>query len=197
MRRALPSAFLIVLLGGCISTQTDVVLRSNGSGEITFRYTIDREVYDLGVFDEHGATRPLPVTRSEFRAAADRLEGVRLRGYRERSGDAVVEIEARLSFAAADGLIALLGPGAVELEQSGVSGRFRYEIAPTVEPTGEQGALLARSLDSYRLVLRFDAPRPVSHVNVGTVTDRGVAELALTLADIAVAAQPLVWEVRW
>lgn len=198
--RKLRIAVLVLLVTasfiGCVSVETSIRIRPNGSGTITFSYDIDGDAYGLGVFDDSDVARPLPVTRDEFREAALVIDGLQLRSHRVRTTESQVLVEARLRFRNPEALAALLGPELVDLELSEERGRFAYRIAPGGSDPESVTSGLLLDLAAYELRFSLEPPSVPATVNAGEVVD-GKARFTVSLDQIAAAPAPIVWEVGW
>ncbi len=185
----------IALLSGCLSTDTAITLKDNGSGSIELVYTIDRAAWETGVFDDSDLARPIPVTRHEFDDAALLIEGLTLRSHRTTETDESVVVAARLDFASVDDLRRFLGVDSLEVDVD--AGLWRQTIAPGDGTDSPQSQSLAGSLDGYELRFRLDPPRPVTSTNGEVVDGGGEATFTASFARILTAQDALVWEVRW
>ncbi|MFW6289186.1 MAG: hypothetical protein ACOC2Q_05340 [Spirochaetota bacterium] len=195
-----PRAILLVtitaaLLSGCLSTDTAITLREDGSGSIELVYTIDRSAWETGVFDDSDLARPVPVTRHEFEEAALLIEGLMLRSHRTSETDESVVVSARLDFASVDDLRRFLGSESLEVDPE--AGLWHQTIAQGRGSGSPQAQSLAESLAGYELRFRLDPPRSVRSTN-GEVIDAGAAAaFALPFAQIVETREPIEWEVRW
>lgn len=194
-QRALGWVLVVFLFGGCLSTETTVSLRDDGSGTVELVYRIDREAWETGVFDDSDAARPVPVTRSDFDRAVLQIEGLRLRAHRIIRDADPVTVTARIDFADVDALRGLLGADLLEVRLSDGGGHWRQVIAPG--RGAPQAQELARSLEGYEMSFRLTPPRPVVSGNADATPGADAASFTVSLSDIATAAEPIVWEVRW
>ncbi len=192
---ALAVFVLGVSLSSCLSTETTVTLRENGSGTVDFVYRIDREAWETGVFDDSDAARPIPVGRRDFDRAVLQIDGLRLRSHRISRGDDLVTVSARIDFAHLDALRALLGAVSLEVRLSEEDGLWRQVVA---EGRGApQAQELARSLEGYELRFELRPPRPVVSAGGQTVAGARAASFTVPLSEVAAATEPIIWEVRW
>jgi hypothetical protein len=182
-------------LAGCLSTETSVSLRANGSGTIDLVYRIDRQAWEIGVFDESDVARPIPVTHQEFEDAALRIDGLRLRSHRISLGDDLVTVTARLDFDDPATLQRFLGADTLDVRLEADGGYWRQTVA------GGQGVAgagaLAQSLSMYSMRFALDPPRSIISTNGELARGTASATYALSLADVVTATEPVVWEVRW
>jgi len=194
-RLALLIPIALVALSGCLSVETSVELDEDGSGTIGLVYTIDLAAWETGVFDDSDVSRPVPVTRNEFEAAAIQIEGLRLRSHRQERDEQTVTVRALLAFDSVDDLRRLLGASTLHVDPE--SGTWRQVIAPGDGADGPEALALAESLAGYTLDFSLTAPEPVTHSNGETDGDPRTSRFTLSLADVVVAQEEIVWEVRW
>lgn len=186
---------MIALFSGCLSTDTAITLKENGSGSIELAYTIDRAAWETGVFDDSDLARPIPVTRHEFDQAVLLIEGLTLRSHRTSETDESVVVTARLDFASVDDLRRFLGVDSLEVDMD--AGLWRQTVAPGEGADSPQAQALAESLAGYELRFRLDPPRSVVSTS-GDVVDNGAgATFVAPFESIVEARSALVWEVRW
>ena len=105
-------------------------------------------------------------------------------------------VEARLRFDSPAALASLLGTDALEIELRDDGGSWRYIVAPGGGSNGEQAGLLADELEGYALSFSLRTPSPVEATTGGTEGEQ-TANFTASLADIASAREPIVWEVSW
>lgn len=200
MRRIVPVLFLFVVLlflSGCLSSETEVVLRDDGSGRVTLQYRIDALAYDTGAFGGDNAGRIVPVTERDFRRAEAELPGLTIRRYRSRRTDELVEVTAVLSFDSTDTLERLLGEDSVQIELTETGGSWTQTLAAgRVQDDGDEA--LAESLEPYSLSFSLFPPGDVESSLGGDLSgDRRSATVVIGLAEIVRASEPIVWTVVW
>jgi hypothetical protein len=186
----------LLLLAGCISTETDISISSDGSGTIEIVYQVDRMTYETGVFDD-GGPGPIPLRRVDFQNAAAAVDGLRLRRYRSRTEDEIVTVTARLSFDTADALVSFIGEEYLEITSRGDRTTWRQVIIPEGLVPGEGAAALAADLEPYTISYRIDPDAPIISVSGGTLSGGDDAvEVEVTLGQM-ITGDPLVLEVVW
>lgn len=105
-----PALILILLsLASCLSVEMEVDLRQDGDYQLTMRYTMSRDLWELGVFDEDSPERAVPVSRRDAEETALRYEDVTLSDYEQRTTADDVEITAVYRVGTPDSLQALWG----------------------------------------------------------------------------------------
>lgn len=185
------------LLVSCLTTETEVTLRRDGSGRIDLSYEIDRGAWETGVFDDSDVARPIPVTRYEFEEAAIQIDGLELRSHRVSGSDETVTVNATVAFDSIEALRRFLGPGSLEVELSDDGGVWRQVVA---EGRGAQeggAAALAESLEEYSMSFRIDPPGQITATNGVLVGDGDAATFSVPLSDVVRATSEIVWEARW
>ncbi len=196
-----------VLLGSCIDIDMRLEVSDNGSADLVARYTIDRDVWERGVFDDDDPNRIFPVSRRDMEELALRLEGVNLDRYRLAGDDQMVTIEATFSISDPQSL-ALLWAGATartaEFRFTPREGNVRLPIAAARGPVDTAAADLVRDrLRESRFRLELIAPRPIESViapadlrYVTRPNERSIV-VETELADIVLEADGYVVEVVW
>lgn len=193
----LPAA---LLLTGCLSVDTTIELNRNGSGRIDLVYEIDRELYDLGVFDDTDNALPIPISREQFEDTAEMIPGLQLRRYRVREEIGTVTVTARLLFDSVEALNAWYGGGAsaISITEDGESTVWRQLLYPGGGSSGEAGTALGDSLEGYRISYRLEPSSNVISAGIGEISENGKAALIeISLRDIVTAESPSYWEVTW
>ncbi len=193
MRRFTPVVLIAILLTGCISSEMEITLEQDGSGEVRLTYEFSEELYGLGVFDESDVARPIPVTREEFEEAA-LVSGARLRSYSLSSNDGDITVQARLSFDTLETLGLLLGREALTVALDDDGGSLTYRLS---DGSADASPDLAASLDDYTITLRLNAPADISTAQPGELLDESTAELSLSLGDVARDTELIEWRVDW
>ena len=80
----------VLLLGACLNVETRIDLEQDLSGRMTVSYEIEPELWELGVFDAESDLRAIPVSESDFRRAARRVDGAELLSYSRSEGEELV-----------------------------------------------------------------------------------------------------------
>lgn len=186
----------VLALSGCLSTDASITLDADGGGSIDLTYVVDRQAWDVGVFDDSDTARPVPIARGEFEQTAQMVEGLELRSHRISRDEQRVTVEARLRFDSPEALAGLLGAEALEVELGDDGGSWRYLVAPGGGSDGEQARLLAEELAAYTLSFSLRAPATIT-ASSGEDDGGRTATFSASLGDVATAQEPIVWEVRW
>lgn len=195
LRAILLVALAATLLSGCLSTDTAIELEADGSGSIELVYTIDRDAWETGVFDDSDLARPVPVTRHEFEEAELLVEGLTLRSHRTSEVDESVVVTARLDFASIDALRRFLGTDSLEVDLD--TGLWRQTIARGEGSDTPEARSLAESLAGYELRFRLDPPRAVTTTNGEVAANAQGATFTVPFGQIVTARNEIAWEVRW
>ena len=204
MKRSAVVLVVVLVLSGCLDVATEVELNDDGSGRIDLVYTVDQNLYELGVFDSSDVALPVPISEAEFRETARLVDGLDLRRYRMNAEERVVTVEVRMDFASVEVLSDWFGPGedetspAVSVTSAGGQTTWRQLLIPGGGSDHDLAAALGTSLDGYSLVFRISPPRDIVSSTPGTVSDgRRRAEVRVFLSEVATATEPVYWEVRW
>lgn len=187
------------LLLGCLSVETVLHIDADGSGTIELTYRIDREAYNLGVFDQDSSIRPLPVTRADFTRAATHTDGIALDRYGIEDDQELgqVIVRARIAFDSIRALNEFYAPGATPFSLAAGGGRTHFTQL-LIPGGGAPDSSLADDLERYTLTFSINAPATIVTASFGDVAENGHSVTAhVTLAEIASRQTPLIWEVEW
>lgn len=187
----------VAILAGCLSTDTSVTLRSDGSGTVELTYRIARSAWDTGVFDDSDVARPIPVARGEFEEAAVQIEGLELISHRVSETDESVTVDARLDFDAPDALRRLLGAETLDITTGPDGGSWRQVVAAGRGSRGASASALARDLEPFTMTFILDPPGAVTATNGEMLRGGEAARFSIPLSDVVTASREIVWEVRW
>lgn len=197
--RLLGACVAVTALSGCINVETDIELAQDGSGTLGLVFEIDQTLYQIGVFDEDPAERPVPVRRADFEYGALLVDGVELERYEAHVDDesGIVTVTARLSFDSPESLSSYYAgsEGAVGLGSSGSTTTYRMLVVPG---GGAAGTALESDLEDYRLSYSVRAPSPIITVSDGEIAEDGrTARIDFSLGSVADTTSPIYWEVTW
>jgi hypothetical protein len=199
VRSALTAA-VVVLLGSCLNVETHIDLDADYSGRVTVSYEIDTELWELGVFDSDTSIRAIPVSESDFRRTARRVEGVELLGYTLSRGDIVTEVEARLSFSDLDALNGIYAPGRrlITIEEQEAGRVYIQRLRTGEESAVRDREFLEAYFSGYDIAFTVTAPSEIRSVSTGEVLDDGVTgRLSLDIMEFLTTGDPLAWEIRY
>lgn len=101
------TAFL--LCASCISVDTVIRFNTNGSGEIDMTYTVSNALLSLGSYEGSPAIAAVPVEESNFNAAADSIEGLRIVSFSKTEDVDFTTITVSAAFGSPQALQTFLG----------------------------------------------------------------------------------------
>lgn len=189
----------VIFLNSCLSLDTDVRLRKDGSVDALLTYRIAPEAADFGRGFGADEAWPLPLSEKDFKQQSMRIPEVELIKYRVRiSSDGIEQIEVKLKAESMDALARYL------------------DIDMTVSKTGDSGTLVmkipvadeyANVEDELRGVLddvagtsvfsfSFRPPSSPVTLNTGLIENRK-ATIEFSLTDLLYGNVPDSWEVSW
>lgn len=193
--RAAAVLLLVLLLSGCLSIDVTVDVTRQESVDVTFRYIINRETWDLGTFDDDASERAIPVSRRDAEESALLHDGLELLDWRLDETEAVATITTVYRAHSSEALAALwggAGGGRAEWDPSRrrlvlpvVSGA---EAAVTDDPAA--AGLLDLVFAGQTVRIALDAPGALS---VGSAP----AEVEHQLGALLTRRDPLVLTWAW
>jgi len=184
--------FASITLVSCLSVETHVQMRTASRIRVDVTYTVDTELWNLGVFDGDTPNRTIPFTRSDAERIAYETGGKLVR-YRLSSdgGDSV--IEARFRVPGIDSLKMLLGD-----DFSLGENHFDFLLSPGIpDMTPEQESFFRARLAGRTLSLTFDLPGTVVEVSPAGSSSGSSAELILPMEEVLLRTEPFIWTVSW
>ncbi|MDR2471093.1 MAG: hypothetical protein LBD09_03160 [Treponema sp.] len=209
-RALLPAlAVLCALAVSCAGAASSIELAGDGSGRLTLEYRIARELENLGALDGNERWSPVPVGRADMERTAARIPGLRLLSYRVRDEGADRIHRSEFTFASASALNAFFDPageGRFVADPSARRIRVRFPGTEAGDPRAR--SLVREALEGYDFSLSFKVPGGASArwldgagneaAGPGGCSAEGrTARCALPMADLALAAVPLVLEINW
>lgn len=198
--RSALTAAVVVLLGSCLNVETHIDLDADHSGRLTVSYEIDTELWELGVFDSDSSIRAIPVSESDFRRTARRVDGVELLGYALSRGDSVTEVEARLSFSDLEALNGIYAPGRSLITVAEQNGDRVYiqRLRTGEEPPVRDPEFIEAYFSEYDVAFTVTTPSEIRSTSTGELLDDGMtARVSLDIMEFLTDSEPLAWEIRY
>ncbi len=204
-------AALFPLFISCLSVEVDLDLRQENRQELTMRYTMARQLWELGVFDQDSPERAVPVSRRDVEETALRHPGVTVQDFSISEGETRVTVTVRYradSFAGLQGVWGEAGRDPLTMRRNAASGvsTLSLPFAPGgVAPDGEQLALMEEVFSGHRTKITVRLPGSVAAASVSGAppgealpqVDRSTVVMEASMALVATSATPLVLEVTW
>lgn len=96
----------------CMGLNTDIQLNQNGSGRVSFEYSISASLSDIGLMDGNMDWPSVPIGDKDFERAINRLDGAKLVSYSSRKKGDDLYVNAVADFDNIETLLELLGDSA-------------------------------------------------------------------------------------
>lgn len=202
------TAFLLMFLvlfalSSCLTVESDITIRNDGSGTLRLSYRISRMVQEIGRVDTENTLIPLPVNEEDFTRVAEGIDGATLRDFSLSSDEEYIFIEAEIDFIDAGTLSHLLGGNEGEditfTVEDGVYSLTQRIYPGLREPISEDSLALLNtyfSEDVISLTVRTESA--ITDAGVGRISDNGTTALySAPIADIVQSTEPVVFEVTW
>jgi hypothetical protein len=205
--RSLRATFLLSLalffLVSCVSIDSRMTIRDNGSGTLALTYRISQLVVDLGISNSGKPVIPLPVSKDDFERSLAATNGkVRLTKFDRSENEQDVTIKAELSFDSLDALAQVEAFHDADLKraQNGSLSTFSQVIAraPTEPLTEDTERMIDALFDGYDLTFVVETPRPIQNAPIGTVSpDRKTLTYQSSIKDVMNTKNDILLSVSW
>ena len=195
----------VLSLSACIDVATRVELNEDHSGRFAVSYTIDTELWELGVFDNESGVRAVPVSRADFDRTARRVSGIEVLSYSrssssDASGNEVTEIKAVLSFSDLEALNAVYAPGQslISIAEDGQEEVYTQRLLPERMQSVENTEFLESYVEGYTVSFEVETPNRAISTNRGALLerDRG-AGVSFGMPELLAETDELEWKIRY
>lgn len=195
--------FSVLLLSSCLTVESELDIKNDGSGTLRLSYRISRMVRDIGRVDSRNTLIPLPVNEEDFRRIVDQADGVSLENFTLTSDEEVITIDAELQFSDANALSFLLG-GSSGDNITFTADETGYTLVQRLydgleEPMSEDSKLLLDTFfasDRVSCLVRTESDIKESGIGSPGADGRSAAYEAL-ISGIVQSPEPVVFTVRW
>lgn len=193
--------FTFVVFSSCVDIVTEIEVNDDGSGTVVFTYTALRALINMGTVDDENRFYAVPISQEDFRATAERIDGITLRSFALEDDVDTVVVEAALDFDSPESLSDLFsssGPGSVEISVDDDTTVYRQLIYGGAEEEIDQDSreFIETFFSDYLVTFTLEAPRAISAVNLGDFAGR-VARFEMPMTEVLLSESQLAWEVRW
>lgn len=189
----------VLSLNSCLSLDTEIKLRKDGTVDAILTYVISPDAADFGRGFGSDEPWPLPLTEKDFQQQSLKNPDVELRRYRNRiSSEGIESIEVKLKAESIEALVRYLGID-LEITQANNSGTLVLKIPVTDEYENadeDTRRILDEVAGSSVFSFSFQPPSSPSSVNIGLI-DRRKAIVEFSLIDLLNGNGPDSWEVSW
>jgi hypothetical protein len=203
MRRVALICLCAVALSSCVSVDSALTVRADGSGTLALAYRVSRSLADFGASGDSIRSVPLPVERSDFQQALAAAPGVRLERYRRSVGEKDVTVHATLAFDAVADLakLAPLAGSGLALASDG-AGHFTFTEtlyrAGQSAVTPDSEAMVDSLFAGSDVSLSLTAPARITGHSIGSVSGDGrTLTWRSTVPDLLRADKDVVLTATW
>jgi hypothetical protein len=191
-----------IALFSCISIDTEIELKQDGSGTVRLSYTVDKMLVDVGSFDDGSSVIPLPVDEENFRISAAAVPGLSMNSFSQDENDTEIYIDAVLDFSSVEALNTFISAAEDSIVYVSEDGKsvYRHTIFRAPEGgTDEETLAFADSFFSdYELSFRLKSPAAIQSVNRGSIGDEpDSAHYRIPLNELLRTEETIIWEVSW
>ena len=187
----------------CLSVESEITVKNDGSGTLTLSYRISRMVTEIGRLEDENTLVPLPVNEEDFRRTASENEGITLKSFNIDDDDEYVYIDAELEFSDPAALSVLLGGAAgdtITFSREGDNYILSQRLYDGLEgPISEDSKRLLEtyfSSESISCTVRTESA--VKDAGIGTAGDGGKEiRFESSVSDIVQSEEPVEFRVTW
>jgi hypothetical protein len=203
MRKIVLLCLTLALLTSCISIDSRLTIRDNGSGTLQLIYRVSQLVANLGLSSTGKSAIPLPVTRSDFeRSLASSGDKVRLARFDRSENEKDITIRVELSFDSLDALakVDAFQDSDLKWGNEGSLHTFSQVVARTpAQPLNNDSRRMLETLfDGYEMTYVIEAPRPIQAASLGTLSsDKKTLTYTTKIQDVMTTTKDLVMSARW
>jgi len=188
-----------LILSSCLSLETIIRLKKNGTVTARLIYTIAPEMVDFG--RSFGSDEPwtLPLTEKDFKQQALRIDGVDVVGYRaHKLADESERIDVKLAADSFESIANYLDLDlGIKREEEGGSLIFVLPSVDNYEETEEEWLEIFDTIaEGSVFKFAFEPPSKPISVLPGKIDGR-TAILEISLRELLYNEAPKTWEVRW
>jgi hypothetical protein len=187
-----------LFLASCIGIDADVTVGTDGSVDVSMRYTISMALDELGKLGANADYLPLPVGQADLELAATRAGG-ELRSWSRKNGSESSTITASLRFPDISAFTLFLDPlgkAAIYTENDGTSSlRIDLYEGTRAEDT-ELVEFIKTAFSDYMISIRLELPR-TPRATGGFLVSGRVASFSMKAADLYTQASPVSITVSW
>lgn len=203
MKTSLPRTALLLLsfalLSSCLSVETRVELSDAQRGELTYIYTVERDLLEAEVFDREAENWPIPIARRDFQLFADAIPGAELKQYAREDSEQRSVVTARYSFESIEDLRRLLSMRESPSIEPG-EGEFglRFQLTPlgVAGLTEGEREFLQSYLRESSFSFTVTTPEPIVSTSQGEAQGRTLS-VEHSLQELLDRPEPLFLELSW
>jgi hypothetical protein len=193
---------VVFLLTGCLDLTATLDMKDDGSGRFELEYRLDRDLFEMGVFDQESSFVPIPIHREDFEKAVARVDGVRLDRYRIERSESEVVVRSAVRFDSLDALNAYYNPGEERIRLNEANGTRTLVLDLHPDKAGdldpETRAFAESYLSEHYLTVRLRAPSAIQSAENATVGDGGDwAQARFSLASLFTGDAPKSLSAIW
>jgi hypothetical protein len=188
-----------LLTTSCLSIDLSVTVQNADRIDVTVRYSVDRNLYDLGVFDENTPYRTVPITRDDAQRIAVRTDGATLQSYESRTEGNRTTVSVTYRVSGVEGFEQLFGGtdlARIEFTDSG--GTLSFTASPgNADLKADERDLLEQLFGDEQAVLTVRTPQSIKSLANGERSGERNATFSTPMSRLMQSSEPVIWQVRW
>ncbi len=183
----------------CISIDTEITINSNGSGEAELIYRVSQMIAQMGRMNTEDSDLPLPLTRENFQASVNAVEGLSLDSFSTSEDEEFVIIRAALSFDSIEDLNQFYqySEPMFSIEEDGDLSRYTQIISWGNEETltEENREFINTFFEDYTLSFVVNVPEDIQENNIGELASTRTVSYTVPLPTIM--EEEITLEILW
>jgi len=203
MKLSILTALISILLCSCIEIDLNLQINEDLSGNAELVYRVSTLAKELGDFEEdENFPLPLPVTRENFLARVEQVEGLSIESYQQQENEDNIIIQAVIRFNNPENLNALLTEEdkkiTIDTNENLNSMEIRFINNMETEKSQKNMDIANAFFFDYNIKCSIVVPTAISSISSGTVTaNRRGAQIEYTIPQLLESENAEIWRVEW
>lgn len=189
----------IVLLSSCLTLESHLSVNQNGSGSISFIYTLDKALNNISNLGEKDDIVPLNLSEEYIGSITTNNPGLKYSNYSTKEDEKNLYISVDFEFETIDDLNKLL-----PVENKIVISKKNNETTFSQTLVEETEEINSESMDIYRdlfkehsVLLTVNTPENIINVEGGIKKSNKVAVYQSSIVDILENGNSIKWDISW
>jgi hypothetical protein len=214
MMKKITAILMALMLSGCFGMKTEIEIRKDGSGTMNLVYRISEELLSMGGLSGNEDSPPIPVGRADFESSFNRIPGLAMTNFSEKTDDDDRLFLVKAAFDNLDALMIFLDSQGqqVKLEQDedGTNILTVYLLLDTQDLDSDMLEAIPLIFNGYRFDFDIDFPQKcaVSFADVDgnalpslpfgtTQIDSDSVEFSSSMSDLLTTGAAAAMVIRW
>lgn len=192
-------AVSIMMLSSCLTIESNLNLNKNGSGSISFVYTLDKALNTISNLGENDTIVPLNLSENYISSLAIDNPGLRYSNYTSKEDEKNLYISVDFDFETIDDLNKLLPTeNKVTISKKGNETLFNQTLVNESEEINSESMEIYRDLfREHSVLLTVNTPENIISVDGGIKKSNRVAVYQSSIVDILADNKNIKWGISW